>query len=690
MLKKLISLAFLTGLLICPSCADSAVICVNYNSPNNGPGTDWNHAFHTVQAGLSVAKSGNQVWVAKGTYVEFVGFSPNQNVGLYGGFTGTETALSQRNWTTNLTILDGGNSWTVVEAPQFGTQAARIDGFTIRNGNGQGGSGGGITCWQSSPTITNNIITGSSAGFGGGIDCEAGSSPTITNNTITGNSAETGGGIDCDSQGPTGCLPIVSNNTITGNSAQGGGGIECDCSAIVTGNIITGNTTWGGNVGAGINCEDGSPTITYNTVSGNVAQNGGGIYCACSATITNNIITGNSAQGTYGQGGGIWCYGNLANITNNLIVANIASRSGGGVYCAYSSPTLQNNTITGNSAPGGGGIYCYNHSSPAASNNIVTFNSSGIYTDSSGTPVIQHDDVYGNTGYNYFGMTDPTGINSNISSNPLLVDSAGGNYRLSTGSPCINAGINNVVAAPPFLKNISGFIIDLDGNPRIDGGTVDMGCYEWQCVPSLMPTIGQARSQPQGNAIQITGKPVTAVFGNAFYIEEPDRSGGLRILSSQSVNPGDLVTVDGPLALYNGELALEATSVSDFSGSAANIPNPLGMPNCSLGGGNYCCSAGSTPTGQQGITGATGINNIGLLVTTWGTVTYSGSGYFYLDDGSVLLDGSGNTGVKVYSTVLVAVGKYVSVTGISSCETLGTGLIRAVRTWESANVTIVK
>ncbi len=449
-----------------------------------------------------------------------------------------------------------------------------------------------------------------------------------------------------------------------------------------------------GFIGGGIDCEDGSTTITNNTISSNTASGigggmgGGGICCQGGATVSDNAITGNSSTG---PGGGIYCLGSIT-ITNNAITGNTASGSygaGGGIYCSASSPAITNNTISENTATSAGGIYCYYHCSPATCNNIVAFNSSGMYTDSTGAPAMQHDDVYGNTAYNYSGMTNPTGTNGNISADPLYVNSAGGNYSLSAGSPCINAGSNAVVVSPPFLTNSSGFIIDLDGNPRIVGGTVDMGCYEWQGVPSLVSTISQARSQPQGNAIQITGKPVTATFGNAFYIEEPDRTSGLRILSSQSVNPGDLVTVDGPLALYNGELALEATSISDSSGSAANIPNPFGMPNCSLGGGSYCYSTGLTSAGQQGITGATGINNIGLLVTTWGTVTYSGSRYFYLDDGSGLLDGSGHTGVKVYSAALVAVGEYVGVTGISGCETLGKGLIRVLRTWDSAKVVIV-
>jgi uncharacterized repeat protein (TIGR01451 family) len=92
-------------------------------------------------------------------------------------------------------------------------------------------------------------------------------------------------------------------------------------------------------------------------------------------------------------------------------------------------------------------------------------------------PLITFNNVYSKT-VSLYGRncTDQTGINGNISADPLLVDPAVGDYHLRDGSPSIDAGDN---AAPGLT------LTDLDGSPRIVGGAIDQGVYEAQSGADL-------------------------------------------------------------------------------------------------------------------------------------------------------------------------------------------------------------
>jgi len=82
---------------------------------------------------------------------------------------------------------------------------------------------------------------------------------------------------------------------------------------------------------------------------------------------------------------------------------------------------------------------------------------------------------------------------ANITSDPLFVDAAKGDYRLQVGSPCINKGSNAYVVG----------VTDLDGNLRIMAGTVDMGAYE--CVPITVTVVFDG----QGGTVSPASKDVT-------------------------------------------------------------------------------------------------------------------------------------------------------------------------------------
>ena len=97
---------------------------------------------------------------------------------------------------------------------------------------------------------------------------------------------------------------------------------------------------------------------------------------------------------------------------------------------------------------------------PSLNNTIVYFNSAPIGAD-----------YWGRAEFNYSCTTPmPTNGVGTITNTPMFADAAAGNFRLQSSSPCINAGWNASAPAGP----------DLDGHPRIVGGMVDMGAYEFQ------------------------------------------------------------------------------------------------------------------------------------------------------------------------------------------------------------------
>jgi hypothetical protein len=338
--------------------------------------------------------------------------------------------------------------------------------------------GGGIECDDSSPTIIDCTISGNAASVapdsatgGGGIYCRD-SHPTIINCTISGNTSTSGGGIGCNGSSPTIINCTISSNT----STRSAGGIGCywNSSPTITDCIITDNTSE--QAGGGIYCyRDSFAIITNNIITGNSAGqgNGGGIMCwdNSSPSITNNIIMGNSAR----FGGGINCNRNCSpSIINNIIIGNSADDQGGGIYCGDSSPDIINNTIIRNWATWGGGIYSGGDDSfPTVINTILWMDSpQEIYLHAGGSVAVTYCCVRG-------GWTGA----GNINADPLFVDAAEADYHLQVGSPCVDTGNNSAIG--PSL------VVDLEQNPRIENGIVDMGAYEFG-ITLAPPTLSEA------------------------------------------------------------------------------------------------------------------------------------------------------------------------------------------------------
>lgn len=187
---------------------------------------------------------------------------------------------------------------------------------------------------------------------------------------------------------------------------------------------------------------------------------------------------------------------------------------------------------------------------------------------------------------------------------------------------------------------------------------------------TIVPIIGipEAKCLPDGCLVKLSGKVVTSDASGLSYVQEPDRSAGIRVLAAQEMVPGAQATLVGHMTTLAGERALAVES-AQLAG-IASLPAPLCVRTSDLGGGAF---GGQQATMQhsphtEAPAAAFGLNNVGLLVRVSGVVTSVGPDHFYLNDGAWCSDGSGAVGVRVICGSLgpPAVGEWVSVTGVSS------------------------
>ena len=235
---------------------------------------------------------------------------------------------------------------------------------------------------------------------------------------------------------------------------------------------------------------NGASLSGFTLTSGSTSGNGGGVYCwSSNAVVSNCIVTSGFADG-YGGGsyGGSFvnCYftANWAHIfggasyggafTNCVFWNNSVDSSGGATYNAV---ILVNCTVVGNHAGftdftgGGGTTPGYGGGVDAGTGtilkNCIVYDNYIINAVPDGSSNI----MSGSFVYNCCIAPTNNSAGTNIARPPAFVNSAGGNFRLQTNSPCINAGNNGF---------IPGIGTDTDGRARLTGGTVDIGAFEFQ------------------------------------------------------------------------------------------------------------------------------------------------------------------------------------------------------------------
>lgn len=176
--------------------------------------------------------------------------------------------------------------------------------------------------------------------------------------------------------------------------------------------------------------------------------------------------------------------------------------------------------------------------------------------------------------------------------------------------------------------------------------------------------VSSAKKAYDGFVVAISGAYVTVSMNDGIYVEQADRSSGIKVLTTGTYQEGAILNIVGEIRTINGERVI---TKPDIGNPALGTPlKPLAFSAKSIGGSRF-------NTYTPGVTGGTGLNNIGLLVATWGKVTYVGDTFFYMDDGSNAQNGSGPVGIKVDAGSFVKPfpNEYVRVTGVVSTEAVG-------------------
>ena len=203
-------------------------------------------------------------------------------------------------------------------------------------------------------------------------------------------------------------------------------------------------------------------------------------------------------------------------------------------------------------------------------------------------------------------------------------------------------------------------------------------------------SVADAKMLPNGEHVSLAGQIVSFAQQTFFYIQDPNRSAGIRV---EETNHG-LVTglkcdVTGIVQTNSdGERYIQATDVAKYTDSYAPV-KPLFITGANLGGSNWHYDP-ITGAGQKGVEGGLGLNNVGLLVRIAGKVTYADRqrGIAYVDDGSHLNDsnGLGENGESAYGVRILlpdgismpSVGTSITLTGISSTALVSRKVVRAV------------
>ncbi|PNW37119.1 UNVERIFIED_CONTAM: hypothetical protein BEN50_01975 [Euhalothece sp. KZN 001] len=519
-----------------PATPPTNIIYVDIDATGGDDGTSWTNAFDDLQEALDVAEIGDKIWVADGTYIpnalgnRSASFTLLEQVEIYGGFDGTETTLEERDFENNVTILSGeignpnlvtDNSYHVVVASNT-TETAVLDGFTIQDGYSKGSSdsnhnrGAGLYSDNGSPTLRNLVVQNNEATYSAGFQLQGTSNAHIEDVTFTNNIAtEQAGAVYVD-----GSKPTFKDVTFTNNTAinRDGGALLLNQSNAKFEDVTFSNNEAGRHGGA-VRVHHSSPTFIEATFTENTATNtGGAIYAngtyndLSQPTIVNSTFTLNNAN----EGGAIYNDNGRSFLRNVVFSRNTASGNGGALYNYQNSDAdIDNVTFSGNAANSGSAIFNlgtrtdtnpsrswtdwrYDQPQINVTNSILWGNEDD---SNSGAQIV--NEWRSSSTVTYSVVENGYSGTGNLDTDPLFIAPLSNDVRVEEGSPTIDAGTPSSLPTDNLDLDGDGdtseaLSVDLLGNERLTGSSVDMGAYEFGAAPvtggenNQPPTISSA------------------------------------------------------------------------------------------------------------------------------------------------------------------------------------------------------
>jgi hypothetical protein len=414
---------------------------------NNG--STWTDAYTNFAAALSAVSGTDTIWVAKGTYTPSVGprsnsfILPTANaIAIYGGFAGGETALNQRDPKVNKTIFSGDHQHT----PGDDTDNL-YHVFYVASNLGQ--------------HLFNGVtITGGYANGGGNDDNGAG----IFNNNST-------AGIDFDN------VTFIKNYAVNDGAAIYGGALGTASYTIKNSRFIN-NSSSSGNGAAFASESGGVVNFASNYFENNVAfLKGGAVFVLNDENkrFVNNIFYRNHTDASGADGGGaLWI--------NQLGASGL----------------FEFNTVVNNSAPAGtsGGVLISLGTGTNAADNNIFFGNTSFVGGSS--------DHIANGTYNIglanniipAPITNATDNGGNLNVDPLLADTANGDFRTLLSSQSVDNAGTLTIADFADLDNdgntVENLPFDFNGDARVIGLGANIGALETVTDPLLVTSTSDA------------------------------------------------------------------------------------------------------------------------------------------------------------------------------------------------------